>query len=199
MQLVSNGINMFNQFSLTEKLITSFVVIPHGVTDILHATVFKNVQHVFNIYSASALLYTYVPSQHALDIVFYAASVGHFRHDFPTLFDIIPRYITSLLFIMTISKASFINFMLYYMSVIHVPQHYRRHFFYLKKHPWKIIFAIMYTAFVSFLVMDKNPASIILSSRITNIVKSIIVSHIMYEEIYVHKSFNKKHRNNYII
>ena len=96
----------------------------------------------------------------------------------------IPRFIWSSLLI---SLFSAYNIAFYpFMILIHVPNHYRINWQYIKKNLLRNIqFLFLFTLFSSFFgdfIFDN-----LLTGYVIDMAKGIVIAHIIYEELHIHK------------
>lgn len=170
---------------LMKKTMTT-VVAPHGMTDLLHANQTNILPQLFTINAGSAL------AGHALHVtshteiltaIFMICSVAHFRHDMPEIKKV-PRYWFSAS-MLPMFAAHFELFYLY-MLFIHVPNHYRMNWNYMKPNVKKnVIFMIIATILFSIggeIVFQK-----FMNDYMLDMSKSVVIAHILYEETFIHK------------
>ena len=92
----------------------------------------------------------------------------------------IPRYIISSILLLSIYYNHDIFYL--YMTCLHVPNHYKFNYKYIKKNIFINIFLIgLFTYGIN--ILDNY---ILYTSFIRNIIKNIVISHILYQELYVH-------------
>lgn len=170
-------------------------VFPHGITDLIHAKhthqekelclTYLGGLGVSTIYDSMLPLYLYpfqfpswLPSvyNHLGTIVFFVASTIHFRYDMPRL-PLIPRWVLSSCFLAICLQYPLL--FLCFISLIHTPHHYIRSWYFIE--PYKketfIFLSILFLGCYQVYPFIKH----------SNLVYSIIVSHILYEELYIHK------------
>lgn len=171
---------------LFQKSLTG-IIAPHGITDIFHAQQYNLTSELYQV-NGIAMLNSHVLHFTCPDIIissmFLLSSIIHFRHDMPRIFSI-PRYI--------VSASCISSFYLYpqlfflYMLLIHVPNHYKMNWKYVKKNmKVNMLVLLLFTVgsyFAGNLIMDK-----FLNAYIIHMAEGTIIAHIFYEEMYIHKT-----------
>ena len=170
--------------------LTKIVVAPHGITDIGHSLITNNSIDLLKIYGIHFGFTNFINnfdfSNNILNIYLFLMTIVHFRHDFSFInLNInnikIPYYVYStfiLIFFNYINK----ELIYYYMIFIHVPNHFRLNNFHIKD--FKLLNFLLYFLFGLFcLKIDEN--FILNNQYILNYIKSILISHILYQEFYV--------------
>ena len=171
------------------KHLTTSVIAPHGITDLVHAIEENNMETLLKTYAstvASSYLLTEINMDSTLNFIFFILSVVHFRRDMPNIKEI-PRYAWSFLFL----QFSIINsptLFFIYLTFIHVPNHYRLNWYTLKKNP-KLSMGIVLLTTLLIEVLGRDFDKFMLNDSIMSVIKGIIMSHVVYEEIGV---FGKK-------
>ena len=171
--------------AIHRHLLTS-VIAPHGITDMIHASQYNTTTELLAYQgvtlATSLALSTHIPV--VLDDAFIIASITHFRHDMGNLgFFGVPKYVMSgaLLFVA-------INFdpnILYgYMVFVHVPNHYKTNWKYIKVSPLKNIGGIIVFSLMLFCIGELFPF-LFESKEIFAMSKGIIISHVLYNELYI--------------
>lgn len=170
-----------HNLSLVQQLSISFVIAPHGITDVIHAKKYKKMNELLFTYcstfiASTALFDEYFPS---LFIVFFISSVMHFNHDLNLfIYEKRTNYLQSAILLLY-----FINYplpFLNYMNFIHVPLHYKKSWPFIKSNISEVSALILIVGTVS-LVTLHFPSSFATSTSI-----GIILGHIIYEELFVH-------------
>jgi len=173
------------------------VISPHGSTDLIHANqnglVPKLMQiQAVNIFTAQLL--QNLNQGKILDIIFYVSSALHFRHDFIT----VKNYSKSILlfalfsipeiafkwFLIGIPPISLNDVLFFYMIFLHVPNHYRLSWNFIKKQKRETVFLV---GLFSMLFLKFGNSVDFSNINIINTAKSFVISHIIYNERYVHK------------
>lgn len=175
-----------NKLSLIKKLTTS-IIAPHGMTDLVHANQNNLMSELFevNLLSTftSILLYNL-----DLDIILNTglviASIIHFRHDMPEINNI-PRYILSALFL--VCAIPLIDLFMIYMIFVHVPHHYMMNISYLKTQPILTSILILVSSII-FYEIGININDVFNNNLIIDISKGLIISHIIYGEKYIYNN-----------
>ena len=170
------------KLSLFKYAAINGIIAPHGITDIIHAqqnNLFGPLFTINGVTILSSVVLDKLYLNNILDVSFILSSIIHFRRDFPEN-KLIPRYLFSfvLLFISIFYNP---NILFFYMLFIHVPNHYRLNWKYLKNKKIQTI-SILSLSTTLFLIMG-NELNFL---TITPLVKSIIISHIIYEETFVY-------------
>ena len=183
--LVPHILPKFADFlTVHSPLIISTVIAPHGMTDLIHAKENKLMPDLFRINLlciGAACLGDFMHLPQLINLCFVTASMIHFRHDMPKIQNI-PQILFSTLLVLNFSKIGIPLFLLY-MCFIHVPNHYRHYSGLFEKHGL-LLTSILANATFVFAYMTLNHADLLASSLMDCLVKMIIVSHIVYEEVY---------------
>lgn len=166
-----------------KKAIVKNIIAPHGITDIMHSmkqNTTKDLLIINSISCSSCLLFDNSLSyENGINIFFLLASILHFRHDMPSILNI-PKYIISSILILAIYCNHDIFYI--YMVILHVPRHYMTNYIYIKKNFLLNIFILLFTTYI-INVLDNI---IILSPLSMNIIKNIVISHVIYQEKFIH-------------
>jgi hypothetical protein len=167
--------------------LTKIIIAPHGITDIGHSILTKNSINLLKIYGINLSLTSLINQlQNSIDIsniLLLGFSIVHFRHDFPksSIFNIqIPKYIYSSLFLVSLNYVSS-ELLFYYMLLIHVPNHFKLNNFHIKD----LKFFNIFLYFLFGLFCFQFDTQLLNDENNLNFVKSIIISHILYQELYV--------------
>lgn len=167
--------------------IVSTIIAPHGITDIIHSYQQNKTKELLLVNTCVTTTSYLLSLQDSLinivDISFIISTIIHFRHDIHCILNV-PKYIwSSLLLLISIYISH--DLFYFYMCFIHVPKHYHFNIQYIKKNITINFLIILTTTFISnnlfLLIDDIYDYPIILS-----ISKGIIISHILYEELYIH-------------
>ena len=179
---------IFPIYHIKRKLLTT-VIAPHGMTDILHATQNNNTKQLLSINSL-CVLSSFGLSQNdvtilCLNVCFLASSLVHFRHDFPIIFKNknkeLQQYICSFALILSFIENN--NLFFWYMTFIHVPNHY-----YLnreivnQRRGGNLSFILGTTLLFSFL----GEQYVVFDPLLFPLYKGLVVAHIIYQERWVH-------------
>lgn len=170
------------------KHLTTTLIGPHGITDIIHANNTNLIPEMTQTYG-SVITSTVVLSQMnmtpLIDTLFFVGSVIHFRRDMPNIKPI-PRYMLSSL-LLTFSITHCPDLFMLYMLVIHVPHHYSMNWNYMKQTPkFSVVLLIVTSTLMGIIGNSFEPNEHI--DLIITITKGIILSHIAYEEKYIFKN-----------
>ena len=161
------------------------IIAPHGMTDLIHAQQNNLLKELYTINLTSvvsSLGFNYFHLDNILLGLFFISSIIHFRHDMPEIKHI-PRFLLSAFFIffsLFISK----ELLLFYMLIIHVPHHYMMHNNYLKKEGMKSFLTILIPTFLFLFIGEELEYS----RLVVNLGEGIVISHILYEELFIHKN-----------
>jgi hypothetical protein len=150
------------------------VIAPHGITDIVHARVHQNYCSLVVVYGGSTAAGWLLHATHHdvwLYCIFAVSSVVHFRNDF-----VFPKWMLSTVVLTLMLQPSQIDAIFFYMMVLHVPNHYRAAWRYVKKQKCLTLGLLLATGFWcdAYLVgtLLENPTFIL----------SIVVGHVVYQE-----------------
>lgn len=174
------------------------IIAPHGITDISHALMTNNNKELFfiNLFNVGFVETVVTPLNLSTqyDIIFFIATIIHFKDDFSNIKIknfVFPKYISSTLFIaicLLINKIIPYNLgydlLLGYMTIVHVPNHYRENWFHIKKDIILNFLIIMFTIAFFNGISDSFP-ELINNSHMISVSKAIIISHIFYQEKYI--------------
>lgn len=174
------------QTSLTEiiPLLTTAVVAPHGMTDLIHA---ENNDKVLPLFRINLLCIAGALSMHMMNmdimtnVAFMTSSAIHFRHDFPVKNDFLKMCASSVL-VLNARQIGMELFMCY-MCFIHVPNHYKIYEPMIKANFVKSGLYIGLCAIVTTFYFYSDP-NILQNENLVVISQALIISHIIYEELY---------------
>jgi len=161
------------------------IIAPHGITDIIHARQYNKIPQLININCITTgycLLLNKLNLKFISNISFILLSIIHFRRDFPKI-RFIPKYIFSLLSLLYIISNP--DKLIYYMILVHVPNHYKLNWNYIKINLKPNLSFLCLTSLLfifighNFLIFTKNKI-------VFDLIKSIIISHIIYGEFYIY-------------
>lgn len=182
----------FAPFSLANGLI----VAPHGITDLFHAFEYNNMLPLSQIYTSafslipiSDTLMNYDNHFRLLDCVFILSAIIHFRHDMPKISrntNHIRQEWMSFLLIM-LSPVVGMNIFSLYMIFHHVPRHYKKCWPLVQKYKKYMIVSICLLSIPGYYMIDNFES---LSHLEYSFMESIIVAHIVYNEIYIDNQAN---------
>ena len=182
---------MLLQPSIVNKIING-IIAPHGMTDLIHAQQNNYVNELYkiNLLSIGSSLISHQCMPQILNSMFFLSSIIHFRHDMPKIKNI-PRYLLSIIVIFGLFLFE-PNFFLVYMCFLHVPNHYKLSWFFLKKEKIRSLITILVSTFL--FLKGGNLFNLNLQHHLAlSVVKSLVISHIIYEECFIHLS--KEQRN----
>ena len=170
---------------LIVKHITNGVIAPHGITDMLHARCENKMKELTLTYGTtivSSYLLSDVGMGMAVNMLFFMLSVVHFRRDMPIIKNI-PRYIWSFLFLQYATTSNIELFFLY-MVCLHVPNHYRLNWNYIKQNgKMSAVVIIGATVFLDW--FGRDTYDLVVNDGFMSIAKGIVMSHVIYDEFFI--------------
>lgn len=169
--------------SVVLKTISSGIIAPHGITDLVHAIQNNKIGQINKIYvttTGSVLLLDMFDQHFFIEFLFFACSIMHFQHDVPLNNKTMRYFITVSMFVSCILYDP--NLLYFYLTLIHVPNHYKTNWTMLDKTKELSIFIISTTTFASLLVTNELSFENIF---FIDLIKGIIMSHIIYQEKYI--------------
>lgn len=165
-------------------VLTTAVIAPHGMTDLIHAENNNKVMQLFRINIlcvASSMLFHIANFDTLTNILFMTSSAIHFRHDFPIKNEFLKLCASSFL-VLNAQKIGMDIFILY-MCFIHVPNHYTIYKNMIKENFSKSFSYILICAIVTTFYFYSN-GELMYDENVFTISKALIISHILYEELY---------------
>jgi len=175
------------------------IISPHGSTDLIHATQNDLVPKLIQIQATNMVgfqLLTQLNQDKIVDLIFLLMSLLHFRHDIislkrlPTNFWIVTLFtLPEIVFHWVLFGLPSLNMgdlFLLYMTFLHVPNHYYMSWNFIKKQKKETAFLISLFSML-FLYFGEIINFSNMNTQVLNLVKSIVISHIVYNEKYVHK------------
>lgn len=165
------------------KYLTTSLIAPHGITDLVHAKETNHTMQLLTTYSLTnggVLGLNYMHYDNAVNILLFLASVMHFQRDIPFRNKTLLTSMMLLYFIFLDNNSLFL-----YLSAIHVPHHYKLSWPFLKKNKPFSFFIIGATTALS-MYFGKMYYEYYKDPLIFTILKGIICSHICYEEMYIY-------------
>ncbi len=176
-------------YHIKHKILTS-VIAPHGITDVIHAVHNNSTRELLSMNSLCVLTSIGLSrndiTRASFDIFFIGCSLIHFRHDFPVIFKDVHENCQQF-FLCFVTMVTFIiqqDLFYYYMTLLHVPKHYyfnRRVI--SKNYVINLSFIVGFTLFLTLIGAN----DVVFSPIFYPFYKGIVVSHIIYQELYVHK------------
>lgn len=164
------------------KHLTTTIIAPHGITDLIHAQQNNNTMNLMQTYAitnSAILLLNQIHFEPMINILLFFGSVVHFKKDFPVKNNDILTGLLLLYFIFLDNESLFI-----YLTCLHVPNHYKLNWKYLIQNKTFSLLVVGITTIVFHYFGDyyfdlfQNPFYM-------DIIKGIILSHIIYEEKYI--------------
>jgi hypothetical protein len=165
-------------------LLTSAVIAPHGMTDLIHAENNDKVLQLFriNIVAVAASMLLHMMNMDGMTTAaFLTSSAIHFRHDFPIKNEFLKLFASSAL-VMNAENIG-VELFIIYMCFIHVPNHYKIYKPMIMDNMKKSLFYISLCAIVATYAVYSN-VQLMYDENVFCISKALIVSHIVYEELY---------------
>lgn len=162
------------------KYLLSFIVIPHGITDIIVSYETNTILEMSLLYLVTPLTFINIDKS-LYKLLFLGSSIFHFRHD---IYPVIPYLIMSLYFIGQLSYYDSFKYITYYLSFIHVPYHYYevfRYTFFFYGH-------LCFIACMTFISAVGSPLLIewihinLGEDKVSKYIGGIILSHIFFNE-----------------
>lgn len=169
------------------KFLTTSIIAPHGITDLVHAEENNNIPTLLNTYICTNTFVFFlnnIQQENLINILLFIGSVIHFRRDIPIKNIINKSVFTSLMLLYFIFFDE--NSIYFYLTLIHVPNHYALNWSYLKKNKLLTGLVLSLTTLVSIYFGNKYYDSYS-DPFIFDMIKGVILSHIMYEEMYIYK------------
>ena len=181
------------------KPIINNIIIPHGMTDFIHAKLHRQIPQLCSIYASttlcSVLMTPFLQYPEHIHPFFLCASAIHFRTDMPawgqnrfskSMVQLL-QLLQSTLLIGLFSITHNIEFFLLYMVVLHVPNHYRNAWSFIRKDLYSTILSI--TGCQCTLLLLEHIWGPLMKPDISNHiplpVQFGVVAHILYNELYV--------------
>lgn len=161
------------------------ITAPHGVTDLIHAYKYNNIENLLRIYTGSFIFTGIAETVHlhqVIDIFFITSSIIHFSHDFNVVSN--SRINKLLLSSILIASAPIIgvnNFSIY-LLLFHTPRHYIKSWKFIKDKKKMLFLLILLFSFPGYYIFDNINN---LNPNLLSITETIIISHIIYNEKYI--------------
>ena len=170
------------------KYITAGLIAPHGITDYIHALNNNNLKNLSSIYIISVLLFyslNYLEKVRVINNLFIAFSIIHFRRDFHIINNKFLQFLlSSIIVYVNIFSDKIIYF---YLTLFHVPNHYISLWDHLLVNKYRSFFIIsLFTSFSLISTYYLIDEKIMKNNLLKDILKGIIVAHIIYQEKFVH-------------
>tara|TARA_B100000424_G_scaffold236251_1_gene201072 strand:+ start:4016 stop:4681 length:666 start_codon:yes stop_codon:yes gene_type:complete len=176
----------FNNNLLLPFIAYNVIIGPHGITDLIYAIEYKKIVQLLGVYTSTITFFNWLhvnQYEKIINTLFITLSTIHFKNDIPINNKYIQLFF-SILFVGNLKSIGLPIFLLY-MCLLHVPNHYLTYFDLLKKN--KILFFSTITT--SIITLCSN--NLLTRQPNSNMIKAVIVSHILYEELYS----KEKHKN----
>jgi len=180
-------IEVFRLIPLAEKIVLTQVIAPHGITDIVHAQTNNKMNQLLTCYSGN-LAATTLLHQCKLDVflwpMFIIGSYVHFKHDIDLY--VKNRYYGHLVNGLFLGMMIQYPLLFYsYMTAIHVPNHYKNAWPYIQEHKWTTLMLLVCTGGASY--VGYGVCRNVFMQY--DLIIGIILGHVTYQEVSVHKSF----------
>uniref|UniRef100_A0A6C0B8S1 Uncharacterized protein n=1 Tax=viral metagenome TaxID=1070528 RepID=A0A6C0B8S1_9ZZZZ len=184
---------------IAKKIILG-IISPHGSTDLIHATQNGLVPKLLQIQAANMAgfqLLTQLHQDKIVDILFLLMSLVHFRHDIISLKQLSTNFWILALFTLPeivfhwvlfgIPSLNASDLFLLYMTFLHVPNHYYMSWNFIKKQKGETAFLLgLFTMLFLYFGEALNFSN--MNIQVLALVKSFVVSHVVYNEKYVYKN-----------
>jgi len=177
----------FNNNAILPFIAYNVIIGPHGITDLIYAIEYKKIFQLISVYASTLTFFNWLHIMRydqIINTLFITLSAIHFKNDVPINNKYVQLFISAL-FVSNLKTIGLPIFLLY-MCLIHVPNHYLTYLDLLKQNK-KISFL---TIIASILTLCSNN-NLLNNVQSPTIIKAIIVSHILYEELYS----KEKHKN----
>ena len=175
------------------KQITFGAIAPHGVTDLIHARQEGLVKQLYQIQAVNIIginLLHVANLDAVINILFFLFSAVHFRHDIKLLMEKRTPILVPLLLLPFVPQCNSMDALILYMMLLHLPNHYRMSWWFLKKE--KVVSSLIIGLFSlaclkggMFIDMEK------IDVFVMNMGKALVMSHIWYQEEHINKSYEK--------
>lgn len=169
------------------SVLNGVMVAPHGITDLIHAFHYRNMNNLMKIYTSTFLvsesaniIQHHYPKCHVLDMLFLFASAVHFQHDMPSSKNIHPLVLSSLF--ISFTPVMGIDIFTLYMICIHVPRHYAKTWKFIKYYKIQMLVLI---ALLSIPGITLSEHIFELQTNIQVLMEWIILAHVYYNEKYL--------------
>ena len=171
------------------------VIAVHGITDLTHSILYNNLPKLLVLQNSVYFFSKKMMNRHANDILFLISSIIHFRHDFPSLkiknitipssfvsaFFLFSCILLERIFPFNIGSSIFIL----YMTINHVPNHYKRNLFHMKKdEPLNVFVITFFTIFIN--AFAEYYHSYFYDFYNNYLFRSLVISHTLYSELFIH-------------
>lgn len=188
---------MYMLFPIKQLLLQkslSTIIAPHGMTDMMHANEYGLMRRLYEINVGAVISTHFLHIAHyepVINTVFIVCSIAHFRHDMPVL-EKVPRYVLSTGLIPVFAKYDLTFYI--YMLLVHVPNHYNMNWKYIEpKLVVNIGILILFTLLFSF--GGDIFFQYLANEYFIDIMKSVVIAHIVYEETFIHKKEPRREIN----
>lgn len=202
--------NIFRSYIINPAIISKItkwtllsVIFPHGMTDIIHAKKYDNIPALLKINtiitSSCLLLHHVFKQEHLVHSLFMIASMIHFRNDMPliTIKNIDPKWIQLLFSIGLTNSFGIIptECFIAFMTCVHTMNHYKMSWSFVKYYK---IESFGYILGLGILLNKLSPdkmlfskSMIVESTPLSVFVKSVVIGHIIYQELHVFSESKK--------
>jgi|LauGreDrversion2_2_1035103.scaffolds.fasta_scaffold106146_1 hypothetical protein len=167
------------------KQITFGIIAPHGITDLIHARQTGLMKPLVGIQAGTLLSVYGLHSAHMdilVNVLFLIASVAHFRHDMVALVRA-PLWFRVVV-LSAIPQVCLYDSFLLYMVLLHVPNHYRMNWSYIRNQKW--VSGLLVGGFtLGSLAFAQTHGLDSTGGFVMDTFKALIISHVIYNERYV--------------
>ena len=182
--------DIINHFMNIAPLITTTIIAPHGMTDLIHADLNDKKKELYKINLICLLGGSFLcicNKEEILHYLFILSSAIHFRHDFFPIKSKPLQLLLSSLLVVNSEKIGMPLFLMY-MTFIHVPNHYRLNSKIIREN-LRYSFLSIFGATLLLFTIGNNTPDLFYNEQIFHLSKALIISHIWYEEKYIHNDF----------
>ena len=171
------------------------VIAVHGITDLTHSILYNNLPKLLVLQNSVYFFSKKMLNRHVNDILFLVSSVVHFRHDFPSLkiknITLPPCFLSAFFLFGCIFLEKIMPFnigssiFILYMTLNHVPNHYKRNMFHMKQdEPLNIFVISFFTVFVN--AFADYYHHYFYDFYNNYLFRSLVISHTLYNEYFIH-------------
>lgn len=177
------------------KYSPTWIIAPHGLTDYIHAKKYQLIPKLYtiNLAATAGTLFAHIShNDNLIHNAFLLSAIIHFRNDMPH-FNL--KNTEKMIFQLVCSSGLVLlgpsmqwNLFLYYMLFIHVPNHYKMSFDYVKDHLKETV-ALIVGGSILLNTISYNPINV--NPDLDWVSKALIIAHIAYEELHIFDDFPK--------
>lgn len=173
--------------TLAKPIITN-IIVPHGITDIVHAKATNHLKHLTAIYIGSVIASISCPDPFSSTIhpCFTIASIVHFRNDICPKQTTKMKIILASLFVFLFYLPGGFEFFLLFMCTVHVPKHYLHAWTYIRTDIPTTICSVVGTCIVANMAQEHIP-NLSFERGVPVFAQFLAIAHIVYTEWFVRK------------